>query len=51
MLYEVITGVYRDLPDSMPKYKESKWKSGAALKKLNEARSGTFLDFLSYNFV
>jgi NADH-quinone oxidoreductase subunit D len=22
-------GVYRDLPDSMPQYKESKWKSGA----------------------
>lgn len=39
-------GVYRDLPDSMPKYKESKWKNGAHLKKLNEARSGTFLDFL-----
>ena len=39
-------GVYRDLPDSMPKYKESKWKSGAKLKQLNEARGGTFLDFL-----
>jgi len=39
-------GVYRDLPDSMPKYKESKWKNGAKLKQLNEARSGTFLDFL-----
>ena len=39
-------GVYRDLPDSMPKYKESKWKSAAKLKQLNEARSGTMLDFL-----
>ena len=39
-------GVYRDLPDSMPQYKESKWKRGARLKELNEARSGTFLDFL-----
>ncbi|MDR0576932.1 MAG: NADH-quinone oxidoreductase subunit D [Candidatus Accumulibacter sp.] len=39
-------GVYRDLPDSMPQYKESKWKNGARLKQLNEARSGTFLDFL-----
>ena len=39
-------GVYRDLPDSMPQYKESKWKSGAKLKKLNEARSGSLLDFL-----
>jgi NADH-quinone oxidoreductase subunit D len=39
-------GVYRDLPDRMPQYKESKWKNGARLKQLNEARSGTFLDFL-----
>ncbi|MDR1708788.1 MAG: NADH-quinone oxidoreductase subunit D [Candidatus Accumulibacter sp.] len=39
-------GVYRDLPDSMPQYKESKWKNGAKLKKLNEARSGSFLDFI-----
>jgi NADH-quinone oxidoreductase subunit D len=39
-------GVYRDLPDSMPQYKASKWKNGARLKQLNEARSGTFLDFL-----
>ena len=39
-------GVYRDLPDSMPQYKESKWKSGAKLKMLNEARSGSLLDFL-----
>ena len=39
-------GVYRDLPDSMPKYRESKWKSGAELKKINEARSGSLLDFI-----
>ncbi|MDR2613754.1 MAG: NADH-quinone oxidoreductase subunit D [Candidatus Accumulibacter sp.] len=39
-------GVYRDLPESMPQYKESKWKNGARLKRLNEARSGGFLDFL-----
>ena len=39
-------GIYRDLPDTMPQYKESKWKSGAKLKKLNEARSGSLLDFL-----
>ncbi|MEI7429997.1 MAG: NADH-quinone oxidoreductase subunit D [Betaproteobacteria bacterium] len=39
-------GVYRDLPDSMPKYKESKWKSAAEVNKLNEIRSGTLLDFL-----
>ena len=39
-------GVYRDLPDSMPKYKASKWKSAAQVNKLNEVRSGTLLDFL-----
>ena len=39
-------GVYRDLPDRMPLYRESKWKSGAKLKQLNEARSGSLLDFL-----
>lgn len=39
-------GVYRDLPDRMPQYRESKWKSAAEVKKLNEVRSGSFLDFL-----
>lgn len=39
-------GVYRDLPDRMPKYKESKWKNAAELKRINEARSGSLLDFL-----
>lgn len=39
-------GVYRDLPDSMPMYKASKWKSAAEVNKLNEVRSGTLLDFL-----
>jgi NADH-quinone oxidoreductase subunit D len=39
-------GVYRDLPDSMPQYRESKWKSAAEVKKINEVRSGSLLDFL-----
>ena len=39
-------GVYRDLPDSMPQYKASKWKNAAELKRINEARSGSLLDFL-----
>ena len=39
-------GVYRDLPDSMPLYRESKWKSAAEVNKINEVRSGTLLDFL-----
>ena len=39
-------GVYRDLPDSLPQYEESKWKSAAQIKPFNEARSGSLLDFL-----
>jgi NADH-quinone oxidoreductase subunit D len=39
-------GVYRDLPDRMPQYQESKWKSAAQIKPFNEARSGSLLDFL-----
>jgi NADH-quinone oxidoreductase subunit D len=39
-------GVYRDLPDQMPKYKESRWHKGGALKQLNAAREGSLLDFL-----
>src|SRR6202023_3481098 len=34
-------GVYRDLPDSMPKYQASKWRSQKDVDRLNEARSGT----------
>ena len=39
-------GVYRDLPDSMPKYEASKWKSAADVARLNENRQGSLLDFL-----
>jgi NADH-quinone oxidoreductase subunit D len=39
-------GVYRDLPDRMPKYKESPWRKGKALKLFNQAREGSLLDFL-----
>ncbi|WP_295908761.1 NADH-quinone oxidoreductase subunit D [uncultured Xanthomonas sp.] len=39
-------GVYRDLPDRMPKYQESRWHKGNALKRLNAARQGSMLDFL-----
>jgi len=39
-------GVYRDLPDRMANYQESKWKSAAQIKPFNEARSGSLLDFL-----
>ena len=39
-------GVYRDLPDHMPKYRESPWRKGKALKQFNAAREGTLLDFI-----
>lgn len=39
-------GVYRDLPDRMPQYEPSKYRSERDLKRLNEARQGSLLDFL-----
>ena len=39
-------GVYRDLPAQMPKYKESPWRKGAKLKRFNEWREGSMLDYL-----
>jgi NADH-quinone oxidoreductase subunit D len=39
-------GVYRDLPNEMPKYTESRWKDAKEVKSLNEARTGSFLDFI-----
>src|ERR1700704_4781530 len=39
-------GVYRDLPETMPQYQASMYKSAAALKKLNENRQGSLLDFI-----
>ena len=39
-------GVYRDLPDSMPKYADSRWRSERETTRLNEERSGSLLDFL-----
>ena len=39
-------GVYRDLPDSMPKYQPSRWKNQKEVDRLNEKRSGTLLDFI-----
>ncbi|WFE68076.1 NADH-quinone oxidoreductase subunit D [Thiomicrospira sp. R3] len=39
-------GVYRDLPDTMPKYEKSKWHQGRDLDKLNETREGTLLEFI-----
>jgi NADH-quinone oxidoreductase subunit D len=39
-------GVYRDLPDAMPKYQSSKWRSDAEIKRLNRSREGSLLDFI-----
>ncbi len=39
-------GVYRDLPEAMPKYQESKFRSKKDLKRLNAAREGSVLDFI-----
>ncbi len=39
-------GVYRDLPDAMPKYKPSQWHNEKEIAKINENREGTLLDFI-----
>ena len=39
-------GVARDLPDHMPQYQESKWRSQAAAEKANTNRQGSLLDFI-----
>jgi NADH-quinone oxidoreductase subunit D len=39
-------GVYRDLPDAMPKYEVNRFKSAEAVRKLNQSREGSLLDFI-----
>jgi NADH-quinone oxidoreductase subunit D len=39
-------GVYRDLPDSMPQYRVSRWRSQKDVDRMNEPRQGTMLDFI-----
>ena len=39
-------GVYRDLPDVMPQYQTSKHRADKEIKRLNERRSGSLLDFI-----
>ena len=39
-------GVYRDLPDQMPKYEPSKWHSQADVDRMNAARQNSLLDFI-----
>ncbi|KTD52318.1 NADH dehydrogenase I subunit D [Legionella quinlivanii] len=39
-------GVARDLPESMPKYKPSRWHNEREVEKMNSNREGSLLDFL-----
>jgi NADH-quinone oxidoreductase subunit D len=39
-------GVYRDLPNAMPKHQQTKFRSKKDVARLNETRQGTFLDFV-----
>jgi len=39
-------GVYRDLPDTMPKYLASKWHNERETRERNEWREGSLLDFI-----
>jgi NADH-quinone oxidoreductase subunit D len=39
-------GVYRDLPDSMPQYTVTHRKNDAAIRRLNDNRQGSVLDFI-----
>ena len=39
-------GVYRDLPDAMPRYEPSKWHNQKEVDRKNEHRQGSMLDFI-----
>ncbi|MDH3848595.1 MAG: NADH-quinone oxidoreductase subunit D [Gammaproteobacteria bacterium] len=39
-------GVYRDLPETMPKYQESKFRSKKEVERMNADRQGSLLDFV-----
>jgi NADH-quinone oxidoreductase subunit D len=39
-------GVYRDLPERMPQYKESSVRTAQKVRELNENRKGSLLDFI-----
>jgi NADH-quinone oxidoreductase subunit D len=40
-------GVYRDLPETMPRYQYNEWRSKKDVDRLNERRSGSLLDFIA----
>jgi len=39
-------GVYRDLPDTMPKYQVNRLRSNSKVRRLNQNREGSLLDFI-----
>lgn len=39
-------GVYRDLPESMPQYRVSKWHNAKDINAMNQNRQGSLLDFI-----
>ena len=39
-------GVYRDLPDRMPKYEVNKFRNEKTVRELNASRDGSMLDFI-----
>lgn len=39
-------GVYRDLPEQMPKVAETRWRKGKDLARMNRWREGSLLDYL-----
>lgn len=39
-------GVYRDLPDKMPQYQASRWRSDQEIAELNRNRQGSLLDYI-----
>jgi NADH-quinone oxidoreductase subunit D len=39
-------GVYRDLPETMPKYQESRFRSKKDVERMNADRQGSLLDFV-----
>lgn len=40
-------GVAKDLPDTMPQYKTSRWHNKKDIKKMNANREGSLLDFIA----
>ena len=44
--YYRVGGVYRDLPDEMPKYETNQFRSDDDIARKNETRQGSLLDFI-----